>query len=233
MLLISLGSMKTYLLDDTGIEPQQNQKERKLPYNTYLQNVLNFRDSLNMIYTNIPEKKDSIIKIARENLYTAISQEIIEYWKGTQWDFNGYSKVPGKGVIACGYFVTTPLKQLGFNLNRYKIAQQYSHSIVKTLCYDSVYTFCDSSSFIDFLQKQDENGVFIVGLDYHTGFIIKNNDQSYFMHSDYLNKEGVKKETVESSEALSLTTCYVIGDFLKNDEIIKAWITKDTIDIRN
>jgi hypothetical protein len=83
------------------------------------------------------------------------------------------------------------------------------------------------------LDEQDNNGIFIVGLDYHTGFIIKKDNQSYFMHSDYINREGVKMEPIKSSEALSSTTCYVIGNFLKNDQIIKSWIKGDTIIIRD
>jgi hypothetical protein len=55
--------------------------------------------------------------------------------------------------------------------------------------------------FSDYL-KENGPAVFIVGLDYHTGFIVNDGNESWFIHSNYINKEGVVKERVSDSKAL-------------------------------
>ena len=53
-------------------------------------------------------------------------------WLGTPWDFNGTAKGPGAGKIACGYFVATVLKDAGFQVDRYQLAQQPSENILRS-----------------------------------------------------------------------------------------------------
>ena len=43
----------------------------------------------------------------------AITNTIAPAWIGTKWDFNGITEVPQQGKIACGYFVTTVLRDAG------------------------------------------------------------------------------------------------------------------------
>ena len=66
-------------------------------------------------------------------LFNSMIDSIFPAWMGTNWDFNGTSNVPKQGEIACGYFVSTTLKHVGFNLNRYKLAQQAA-SVVLMYC---------------------------------------------------------------------------------------------------
>ena len=63
-----------------------------------------------------------MITTARAYLLTAIDAHF-EHWKGTPWDFNGTTRIPGQGTIACGYFVTTALQDAGFDLPRYRCGQ--------------------------------------------------------------------------------------------------------------
>ncbi len=52
---------------------------------------------------------------------------IFPHWIGTKWDYNGYTNEPGEDkLIACGYFVSTSLKHMGFNWNRFDLAKMYS-----------------------------------------------------------------------------------------------------------
>jgi hypothetical protein len=43
------------------------------------------------------------------------------------------SETPGRGEIACGYFVSTVLRDAGFGVERVRLAQQASERIVRTL----------------------------------------------------------------------------------------------------
>ena len=42
--------------------------------------------------------------------------EMMRCWLGTPWDFNGTCETPGSGKIACGYFVSTILRDAGFQV---------------------------------------------------------------------------------------------------------------------
>ena len=44
----------------------------------------------------------------------ALRDDLLPAWNGTAWAMNGTSQVPGRGSIACGYFVSTTLMHAGF-----------------------------------------------------------------------------------------------------------------------
>lgn len=63
---------------------------------------------------------------------------IIPYWYGMEWDFDGYSAISNKGKIACGYFVSNTLKDMGIQLNRFRLAQQNPKNQAKSTVIDTV-----------------------------------------------------------------------------------------------
>jgi len=101
-------------------------------------------DKKNIVLENYPKTLDTI-KIIRKNIKNKSSGEkgkeftnlmvnkIFPYWYGTPWDFNGTTKRPNEGKIACGYFVTTTIQQMGFPINRIKLAQCASEEMIKNL----------------------------------------------------------------------------------------------------
>jgi hypothetical protein len=72
---------------------------------------------------------DSVSKVFQESLLN----RIIPQWAGTTWSFEGHTSVPQQGEIACGYFVSTTLRDVGINLNRYTLAQQLPINEAKSL----------------------------------------------------------------------------------------------------
>src|SRR5688500_17600336 len=54
-----------------------------------------------------------VIDEARAYLTQSVYNEVFPYWYGTGWDFNGTTETPGQGKIACGYFVSTVLRDAG------------------------------------------------------------------------------------------------------------------------
>ena len=147
---------------------------------------------------------------------------------GTVWDFNGISNVPGKGEIACGYFVSTTLKHCGFNLNRYKLAQQASAVITKEFCgADQTTKHIGLDKALIYLSAY-QKGLFIVGLDYHVGFIVIENAEMFFVHSDCINGMVVREKLVES-EAFQSSRVYVIGKLLPNNTVIKNWMLETKV----
>lgn len=79
-------------------------------------------------------KGNKIIDSLPAHVFKTIAYEMPAYWVGTKWNFNGVIRVPGQGTIACGYFVTTVLEDIGFKLNRIKLSQQASSVMITSLC---------------------------------------------------------------------------------------------------
>ena len=58
--------------------------------------------------------------------------------------------------------------------------------------------------------------VFIVGLDFHTGFILKENEHLYFFHSNYIGSKGVIKEAIDGPRALRTSKSFMTGSVTEN-----------------
>lgn len=130
-------------------------------------------------------------------LFRFINYDVPNYWMGTPWSFNGTSREPQKGSIACGYFVTNTLTDFGFDINRTYLAQQASSVMIKKLCKDIKY-FGKRQDLEKYILSKDKNQVYIIGLDFHTGFITRENKDTYFIHSSYIKNKGVVKESTQT-----------------------------------
>ena len=142
-----------------------------------------------------------------------ICDSMIPCWYGTPWNFYGTSETPGKGTIACGYFVTTVLRDAGLNSNRIKLAQVASEEMIKSLCEKSTITRFSNKSIDEFVRaiKKMGEGLYITGLDSHTGFIYNDGAEVYFIHASYITPKCVVKEIAISSSILASSKYRVIG----------------------
>jgi hypothetical protein len=172
-----------------------------------------------------PERKDSILLLAGKDLENTLVQGVFPFWYGTPWDFNGISNVPGEGQIACGYFVSTTLKHVGFSLNRYKVAQQSSKKACEIFARGEKVQRISPEGVEDFKTKVEklEPGLYCIGLDFHVGFLLKRNDRYFFIHSTYFGADGVVIEPIETSMAFYSQTYYV-SPITTNKVLIKDWL---------
>lgn len=171
--------------------------------------------------------KDSILKEARNYLFEIITNEVFPAWYGTKWDFNGMTRKPQNGKIACGYFVTNTLSDVGYKIPRIKWAQSPSEIFIKKLAAKDLKRFHNvSMTEIEKYLKAKGDGLYLVGLDFHTGFIVVKNGNSKFVHSSYYFPEtGVMSENINSRNPLSDSKYRVIGK-LFSDEMILNWINE-------
>jgi hypothetical protein len=156
----------------------------------------------------------------------AITQKVFPYWYGTSWDFNGTTETPQKGTIACGYFVTTTLRDMGVPLNRVKLAQCASEQMIRKLTTQkNIYHFSNMSlkQFEHNLVEKGD-GLYIVGLDNHTGFIFMNGAQHYFIHSTGWFPFKVVKDVLKESKILANSKYRVVGKISDDDLFLKNWI---------
>ncbi|WP_312076148.1 hypothetical protein [Chryseobacterium sp.] len=82
--------------------------------------------------------------------------------------------------------------------------------MIKKLCKNIKY-FTKRQDFEQYILNESKNTVYIVGLDFHTGFITREDIDTYFIHSNYIKNKGVVKEKTESSQALNASKTYMIG----------------------
>jgi hypothetical protein len=160
----------------------------------------------------------------------AISNELYSKWKNTPWDFNGTTTEPQQGAIACGYFVNSLLQDMDLKINRTKLSVCAASEMMKSLTPNQRITNLSYLTYGDFNDKLKEygKGVYIIGLDFHTGFIVNDGIETWFIHSNYIGRKGVTKETILTSAALrSSKTRWLIS--LTNDkDFIEKWLKGHT-----
>jgi hypothetical protein len=162
----------------------------------------------------------------RTYVYHQIADSLFPYWLDTPWDFNGTTKVPGSGTIACGYLVTTLLQHGGFHINRYRIAQLSAEKIVISVCpQSSIHRYCDMplDRFCNTMSQLGD-GLYVVGLDYHVGFIFVKEKEVFFLHSTYVYPGCVIKEKASESIVLESTRYRIVGKLLGTREFVRQWI---------
>ena len=152
-------------------------------------------------------------------LLQQFEHSIFPYWKGRPWTYEGHTNTPYQGEIACGYFVSTTLKHMGFNWNRYHLAKLYSKAIVNTIC-DTSHVYRTSKELINYLNAQSDN-LYILGLSNHVGLVIKHKGKTWFIHSNYENSIGPDQETISESFAIQNSSVFWIGKFLTKSNIYK------------
>lgn len=171
------------------------------------------------------EQRERVIAEASLALHQLLIDQLFPHWYGTDWDYSGMSETPGEGSIACGYFVTTLLRDAGLKLERIRLAQQASEIIIKSLVErESIkrYSNTEFQTFLDSVNGWGE-GIYIVGLDIHVGFISVESEGTYFIHSSYQRPHAVVKEIASESNILKSSRYRVLGT-LDDQELLKRWL---------
>lgn len=168
---------------------------------------------------------------AQRLIHLSIAKSTAPFWYGTPWDFNGTSETPGEGKIACGYFVTTVLRDVGFELERVALAQQASEIIIQSLVSEEHirrYSDVPITSFVDLVRAWGA-GLYVVGLDCHVGFIVCEADEVRFVHSGYAKPFCVVSENAEESPILGASRYRVLGKLTADPKLARTWLAGEFI----
>lgn len=181
-----------------------------------------------------PAERTAVIAEARTTITHSIYEDLFSAWYGTPWDFNGTSETPQQGKIACGYFVSTILRDAGWKVERVRLAQQASEKIILSLTTEPFIKRFRRMPISDFLNavKQWGPGIYIVGLDIHVGFIVNTDGDVYFVHSSYVDPSKVIKEKAIESPILSSSNYRVLGKVFGDDLLITNWLLGKPIPTR-
>lgn len=192
--------------------------------------VINYDSCKKAILINKQDQKagwPKISKAKKEKIFTAaVTETIAPAWDGTAWDFNGISEKPQQGSIACGYFVTTVLRDAGLDLARIKLAQCASEQMITSLVQPKYIQRFSQVKMEDFIRsvKQNGYGLYIIGLDNHTGFIYNDGNDIWFIHSSFIAPRKVKKEKASTSWILEKSKYKVLGKISADEKVLERWI---------
>ncbi len=151
---------------------------------------------------------------------------LMPFWYGTRYSFNGQTHTPGEGSIACGYFVTTVLEDLGLDINRNHLAQLPSEEMIKDLVNKNSIQRFSGYTLMVFLEnvKRSGKGLYVVGLDSHTGFILYEANEIRFIHASGRFPFAVVNERAKESIVLRESKYRIIGKLSDDEKVLGNWV---------
>ena len=161
--------------------------------------------------------------------------EMMDCWLGTPWDFHGTAEGPGQGKIACGYFVATVLRDAGFRVDRYKLAQQPSQNILRSFLPREAMDLKVGIAYEAYAAglRNAEPGIRIVGLDSHVAFLVTGPDGFRFIHSSGSRPWCVVNEDERSAEVLRRSNYRVQGLLTGDREVLRGWLAGKKIKVKS
>lgn len=194
-------------------------------YHAFFYTEKNYRQVKTAVQKKKQQLKPGQVEEARALFTTILTKELFPYWYGTRWAFYGDTEVPGDGSIACGYFVTTVLRDAGVKLNRIALAQCASEQMIRTLIHKPYIHHYNQQPFAQFIASLKKQGVgyYIIGLDNHTGFIQVTPNAVRFIHSSGRWPFAVVNEDAETSVVLK-HSAYKVTGLLTSKEFLQYWI---------
>lgn len=217
--------------------------EHKVNYDSLITSI---KDQQKIFHKNYSVANDSvkkeILSEATDFVYDKLINDVFPAWHGTPWVFGGNVSKPQENKnsatvnesIDCGHFVTRTLYDVGFNIERNRLAQLASENIIKNLS-DSDEIFRYRNKSIQTVDAQLDNlseGLYITGLDCHTGFILNNKNDKRFIHSSYYpDQMQVVSEPIIGSNPFAHSRYRVLGKIL-DENMIDNWLTGKKFEVK-
>jgi hypothetical protein len=199
-------------------------------YYASLDSIHHLRDSLGKAYRSAGSetKRKEILKKTKTVFLSGLQNVVFEQWYGTPWTFYGASDTPGTKSIACGYFVTTALRDMGVRLNRTALAECASETMIRKLIDKEYITPYRAKPVQEFVETVTSKGdeLYIVGLDFHTGFLLCENGYAWFIHSF---PPGVKKESPYRASYLADSKYRVTGCITADAGFFRRWVLQESL----
>lgn len=200
-----------------------------IPYLEAIAKIREQRTKLKRDYTAEKISMDSVSRVFTKNLVNTL----IPYWYGTPWSFEGHTSVPKKGEVACGYFVSTTLRDMGLKLNRYKLAQKSPIDEAKVIsCGTEIFIVEDINPQLAMtkIDKTTSEGLYFIGYDSgHVGYLLKEDGSLFLIHSNYMSPFSVSIEPFSESRVFQSFSKFYLVDVTHNEELLKKWLNNRII----
>lgn len=214
-------------------EISQKQKEKNY---TYLKENIRIKQHAFIEEFKNQNRQTALLALAKDYTYKLMTDTLLPYWYDTRWDYNGTTQTPGRGEIACGYFVTTSLRDAGFKVQRAKLAQQASSNIMKSVCGEQnihIIGHNNIKALKNYLLEQ-KDGLFIIGLDNHVGFVHKKGTEIWIIHSNGVSgRMMVERENLTESQLVLNSQAFYLAPLTNNTHAHKFWLRGQDIPTLN
>ena len=216
----------TVAVADTGTVLRLSAFRREVAGVTGYASALAYGRRLRQRLAASPPSTDSLGR-AFEHLLLEV---ILPFWEGTKWSFEGHTAVPGEGRIACGYFVSTTLRDAGLNVDRYRLAQQSPLHEARSLALGMPVTVVEGDSLPPMLATLRDtlpDGIHFIGLEaYHVGYLLKKDGQLYLIHSNFMDPErGVMIEPLARSPVVAAYNRFYVTELSSRPAFLRAWLS--------
>jgi hypothetical protein len=178
-------------------------------------------------------EKDRVLEESGRFL-SVVLPEMMRCWLGTPWDFHGTSETPGEGKIACGYFVSTILRDAGFRIDRYKLARQPSQNILRSFLPRESLSLRVGVPYEQYAGELEKaaRGIRIVGLDSHVAFLVTGPEGFRFIHSSGSKPWCVVDEGKDEADVLRRSNYRVEGLLTDDKPLLRRWLAGEKIAVK-
>ncbi len=179
------------------------------------------------------EAERNIVEKDARVILEMVLPAMMRCWLGTPWDFNGTAARPGEGQVACGYFVATVLRDAGFELDRYRLAQQPSENILRTFLPKSSCKLTIGQKYQNFAENLEKSapGIYIIGLDTHVAFLVVESGSFRMIHSSGSRPWCVVDEERDHSPVLEKSNWRMIGNLTGEKQLVKRWLLREKFNV--
>ena len=182
--------------------------------------------SLNTLYqkAKTEDEKNAVLKQARALFISGLVDKLFPYWYGTSYNFYAEGDTPRVNQIACGYFVAVLLRDMGAKVNIGDLAEGESGRMIMKLDakeYIKRYKSIPAAKFYEMVKK-DGDGLYIIGLDVHTGYLLCAGGKLYFIDAA---PSEVKIHDPDSSIWLAGSDYRMTGKISDDPLFLKKWLT--------
>ena len=173
-------------------------------------------------------ERQRILAEARRTFHDAVTEALFPAWMGTPWAMNGMAERPGEEAVACGYFVATILRDAGFELHRVRFGQAAALRIQEATTPPGREVHRIFSIPPADLAKRIAgygDGLYVIGLNIHVGFVHVHDGEVRFVHSSYTD-DVVIDESLATSVAIanSQPAGYFVSELMSTDAAAERWL---------
>jgi hypothetical protein len=151
-----------------------------------------------------------------DEISSMVHRVVARRWLGTRWGLGPpQSRSPGEGKINCGTFVGTVLSDAGFVVDVDKLQRQPSQLIIASFVGAGRMRRWSNAPMDRFIAdvKRMGPGLYIIGLDFHVGFLVQTERDLRFVHASYLTRTVVD-EAAASARPIADSKYRVVGKLL-------------------
>ena len=167
----------------------------------------------------------AVLREARQVVWRAVRDDLVPSWLGTPWTFNGHTVTPGQGSIACGYFVTTVVRDAGFDIDRIGLAQAVSEKIILTLAPPAAtwrFSDRDAADVLAEVRAAGGDGLYAVGLDHHAALLVLDGERADLCHASFYGGRAVACEDADAAHGF-VSRYRVIGKLFEAQMLV-PWL---------